>query len=714
MKKIIVILVTIVISFSLFGGGIKLNDAEKVAKSFYYQRVQAYQPLSWDNIRLLPVVKPEDGLYPYYIFNVNEDEGFIMVSSINSISPVLAYSFEGPFNMNNMSPAQESYVDYYASAVNHHFNIDEAPKAEVLDEWQQLLAFEPGNGYKDEITVGPFLLVKWNQDHPYNAACPLDSDCNYSNGRVYVGCVAIAMVQVMKFYNWPATGEGSKTHMSFMNGGYGNITINYAQQSYNWYEMTNTVSGTINDQVAKICYHAGVAVSMYWGCDGSGAQSSAIVTALKNYFKYSTSVQLIKKSNYTDANWKTALRNQLDQGKPMVYVGDPSSGAGHAWNCDGYQGTTHFHMNWGWGGSGNGFYTLENLTSSATPGGPDYNFIYNQEAIINIYPRDTYPLYCNQNINLTGYTGAFNDGSVNLDYQNNFNCTYTINPECGAVVQLKFESFDLAAGDELRLHDGPNTDSPLIDTYTSSNPPGTGLITSDKGGMCLQFVTDGAETAAGWDVAYTVKNCKTNIQATEPSGTINDGSGPCNYSNSSVCSWFVQPPGATWISFNFTEFDLAGTLDYVKIYKNAIGASNLIAEFNANNQPSSEIVVESGVAVVQFFADANNNSAGWTVNYNSSLTDVEDISLKPIVQIYPNPSDGNLDINYYGQGSSSADVSITDVTGKTLYKISQNSNNSIFKFHIGDGEAVRLSDGIYFLEIRSGEIIHTEKIIISR
>lgn len=715
MKKFVLFLLIAMFSMSLFGNIVKQNDAEKVAKSFYYQHVQHYQQLAWDDIRLTPIMKPEDGICPFYVFNVNENEGFIIISSLDIVQPVLAYSFEGPFNYDNMSPGQTTFINYYSLVLNRLIQNPEPAKDGVNAEWESLLSYNPSMGLQKETTVGPFILAEWNQDWPFNADCPTDTDCTApgANGHVYVGCVATAMVHVMKYYNWPPSGEGSKTHLSWVNGGYGNRTVNFAQQTYNWYSMTNSVSGE-NSEIAKICYHAGVAVAMYWGCDGSGSQTSNIASAMKNYFKYSTSIQYVEKSDYTDTNWKNLLRTQLDATKPMVYSGSPSSGAGHAWNCDGYQGTTHFHMNWGWGGAGNGFYTLENLTSSATPGGDEYNFIYGQEAIINIYPRETYPLYCDQNINLTTPVGAFGDGSANLDYQNNHQCTYVIAPACGEIVQLKFESFDLGTGDVVRLYNGENTSSPLLQTFTSAAGPGTSMFVADKGAMCIEFVTDGSDTGTGWDVSYSVKNCKTNIIYSEPEGSINDGSGTCDYSNSTMCSWFIQPAGATWISIDFTEFNLAGSIDYVKVYKNATGTANLVATFNSTTPPTEDVIVESGVAVIQFFADANNVGTGWTIDYTSSLVGIESESLKPITHIYPNPSDGNAVINYYTQGTTQATFTISDITGKTIYKTSLSSENSIFNLPFGEVIGSSLSDGMYFLDIESEGIRTTEKIIISR
>ncbi len=257
MKKIILILVTIVLYANSFADGIKLNDAQYAAKTYYYQNVRSFRAQGWDEINLQLVNNPEEGVYPMYIFNVNENEGFIIVSALNTMKPVLAYSFEGAFNPGNMSPGQTAFIQYFADETMLALSGDIVVKEGVSAEWDRLLRYTPGTSFEKDVTVGPLVNAKWNQNWPYNASCPVDDDCpDYSSDNhdhVYVGCVAIGMLQVMKYYNWPPSGEGSKTHFSWTNGGYGNITINFAQQTYNWYAMPNSLGGTENSEVAKIC-----------------------------------------------------------------------------------------------------------------------------------------------------------------------------------------------------------------------------------------------------------------------------------------------------------------------------------------------------------------------------------------------------------------------------------------------------------------------------
>ena len=706
MKKLVFLFLVLFSFSSVFASIVPIKDAEKAAKTYYYQSVNSIASKSWDNILLSPAIDFSGNLQ-YYVFNVNENEGFIVISAESSVTPVLAYSFEGAYNADNMSEGQQSFMNYYADEITLARNIDLVPDAKVLSEWDELLSFDPAKGYKQKTTVGPLLMANWNQDWPYNAQCPEDADGDH--GHVYVGCVATAMLHVMKYYNYPAVGEGSKTHYSFMNGGYGTITVNFAQQTYDWYAMPNQLTGE-NDEAAKINFHAGVAVSMYWGADGSGSQTNKIVTALENNFKYDSDCEYVEKSDYSSTAWNNMLRAQINQGKPMVYSGQ-STTVGHAWNCDGYQDDDNFHMNWGWGGAGNGYYTLDDLVSTATPGGPENDFSTGQEAVINIYPEDNYPIYCNGTMTLTGVEGSFGDGSSNTLYQSNQNCIYKIEPKCGAVVQLKFDSFDLGAGDAVYVYDGNSTDDEILEVFDADNVPTSSYIVGSKGALTLEFNTDASSAGAGWDITYNTRNCKTNIIYTDAYGIINDGSGPCDYSNSLVCSWFIQPENAAWISLDFSEFDLAGSIDFVKVFKGELNG-DLVGDFNASTSPSGQIVVEDGVAVIQFFADSNNAGTGWTVNYNSSVTAVEQNQLISGLQLYPNPSNGDSELAFYLNQNEIVEISITDMPGKTLV----NSNLDLVKGHhhmnISSLLGTNPSPGVYFINLVVDGNTTTSKFVV--
>jgi len=636
MKKILILSFIFIFSLSVFAGFVPLQNAEKVAKSHVFQTVASFKSLEWNEIRLDCLFDPsQNDIYKFYVFNINGDQGYVIVSSDDQIIPILAYSFEGGFNFDNMSPGQADFLNYFNESIayvkKNEINVNE----KAINQWQELLDFDQTKSFQLKST-SPILLqgINWNQNWPYNSQCPEEANASgYGfNGHVPVGCVATAMLQVMKYYNWPPTGTGSKYHSSYMNGGYGNIAINFSQQTYDWTAIPDQASTYENPELGKINYHASVAVSTYWSYEGSGATTNNVAQALKNYFKYSQSVQYVQKSNYSESGWANLIKQQIDAKKPVVYAGSPSSGAGHAWNCDGYQDDS-FHINWGWGGAGDGYYTLDNLISTATAGGEEYNFNQNNEMIIDIYPDTGYPEYCQSEKLITGSEGSFDDGSGPEDYQANQSCVYEINPDCGYVVSLTFTKFDIGDGDVVELYDGDKYSTKLIAAFDKDNLPTTDTYTAFLGGMTIRFNTDASSQADGWKVKYNVENCKLNMHFTEPQGTLSDGSKSCDYKNSTFCSWIIEPDGAIYINIDFVQCQIADDYDYVKIFKDAISADNELYRFNNSMTPDGIITVPSGKAIVQFYTNSSGVDEGWELNYTSSS-----IIEPPVADFIGNPT----------------------------------------------------------------------------
>ena len=227
--------------------------------------------------------------------------------------------------------------------------------------------------------------------------CPYDTQSppGYGN-HVPAGCVAIAMAQVMKSWNYPTQGTGANGYDDppYYPEAYGWQEANFGTTTYQWSSMPDQLYN-FNNSVATLIYHCGVSVDMDYGYGGSGTPTSKTVYALENYFNYSTSAIYKEKEDYSNSAWDDLLRNNLRNYQSIIYRGTASPGAGgHAFVLDGfmkiqletYTYPTTFHINWGWSGNYNGNYVLTDLT----PG--NYNFTYDQEATVGIKPSNiTYP-----------------------------------------------------------------------------------------------------------------------------------------------------------------------------------------------------------------------------------------------------------------------------------------------------------------------------------
>jgi uncharacterized protein (TIGR02145 family) len=328
----------------------------------------------------------------YYIYNVKDKfnskdkNGFVIVSADQRISSILGYSFTGEFSENDQAPAFKAWMEHYKEQIIYVIQNNLTPGSKISDEWKKYSGTSELKGTEQLSEVLPLLTTKWSQRGYYNNLCPADISCTGSlNGHVPAGCAAVAMAQIMRYHEYPASNNPIPGYTSTNYGWQPDVGIT----SYDWSQMpvnidkANPISPTSAeiDAVSKIIYHCGVALQMNYGPDGSGAGSP--INAFKDYFKYSPDIQDIDKSGYSDDEWRNIMRNELDNNRPVYYAGykDEMYGGGHAFVCDGYQNTDYFHFNWGLGGGGgDGYFYLNDLT----PGSYNYNF--KQWANIGISP----------------------------------------------------------------------------------------------------------------------------------------------------------------------------------------------------------------------------------------------------------------------------------------------------------------------------------------
>lgn len=292
----------------------------------------------------------------YYVCQPADGKGFVIVSGTKAAIPILAYSPFNTFPMNNIPPSVEYLLEDYRtqleSIAQHHLK----PSASISSNWE---ALETGSYATAESSIqfGPLLTTKWSQGAPYNGQCPF--------GAV-TGCVATAMAQIMKYWNYPTVGQGGLVSYT---DNQGDVTGTFAAQIggtvYDWQNMTNTYPETPSASisalaVSKLMNHCGVSVCMDYGAEESSAFSSWVPYALTTYFGYEPLITLAYRELVpNDADWKSAIKNEIVSSRPVYYCGTNGQG-GHAWVCDGYLDDL-FSMNWGWGGQYDAFYTLDNL-----------------------------------------------------------------------------------------------------------------------------------------------------------------------------------------------------------------------------------------------------------------------------------------------------------------------------------------------------------------
>ncbi|MBN2280913.1 MAG: C10 family peptidase [Candidatus Marinimicrobia bacterium] len=298
--------------------------------------------------------------------------GFMILAADDNTPPVLAYSEESQLDIHSENPGLQAFLSQYSQRVYKNTKIDNQRTRAMWNNVESVSTLSD--------TIVPLVKTLWDQGWPYNKFCPVDSSAgSYTNYRVWAGCVATAMSQIMKFYNYPDSGRGSH---SYVHEEYDTLSINLDSVGYEWSKMRNVIFShshdTLIDPIAQLMYHCGVAVNMGYGPQGSGAFSQDVPQVMMDYFDYSPETQYLNRASYSDANWKEQLKAELSDGRPIYYSGNDGE-AGHAFVCDGYEKRKtgdYFHFNWGWSGSGNGYFTIDNMT-----------FNYGQGIVINFAPK---------------------------------------------------------------------------------------------------------------------------------------------------------------------------------------------------------------------------------------------------------------------------------------------------------------------------------------
>ncbi len=353
------------------------TDTETVVKNFY--RLHAYpDSLNLPEELTLNLIETrfEEGYELFRVYNV-DSLGYVIVSSWDGSIPVLAFSCDGifPASVSGLPMGFVEMLEQYESQIYSLIINDVPATPEIAQVWDKYLM--PQGDKPNLRSVSPLLSTNWSQDCYYNELCPEDENAPYGYcGHVPVGCVALAMAQVMKYWEYPFFGTGSNSYNA---APYGVQYANFGNTTYQWDNMPGSL-GSSNADVATLIYHCAVSVDMDFGPGGSSASTYDSRSALINYFGYDNQAQYRIKSDYLPTAWEGMLREELNSGRPVIYRGQGEKG--HAWVCDGYSANNYFHMNWGWGGYANGYFYLTNLNPA------NITLNANQAAIMGIVPGE--------------------------------------------------------------------------------------------------------------------------------------------------------------------------------------------------------------------------------------------------------------------------------------------------------------------------------------
>ena len=379
MNKSLLLLLLCSVLFLSKAAPVDVTIAQKAAENFYktlnlnYPFTEAQLAATFEKTAL-------DGKsVKNYIYVFNVEDGYVMLSADDCIEPILGFSTESNFDRENVPENMLFFIQCYMDEIQAILESKSVNNHETAAKWA---ALQNRNYYQTKnpaaVIISPLVTAKWSQLNPYNTLCPADASATSSGGHTLVGCGAIVMGQVMRYWKYPTTGTGNH---SYSCGSYGTLSANFGNTTYDYDNMPNTLNDNSAsnkiEAVSTLLYHCGVSVNMNYGPTASWSNSNNIVSAMKTYFGYPNTIQYIERSGYNNTVWTNMVKNELNEYAPLFYGGSGSQG-GHVFICDGYRDDDYFHINWGFGGGYNAYFTLSELNP-----GP-YNFSSSQAIIIGI------------------------------------------------------------------------------------------------------------------------------------------------------------------------------------------------------------------------------------------------------------------------------------------------------------------------------------------
>lgn len=330
-------------------------EAAKVATGFFHaEEVDAMQMKEEEGSRRLQKKVMDNTSDAYYMFRNKEDNRLVVISGDQRMQSILGYT---------------------DNAIEDNMMPDGL--AELLTTYKrQYAALSPDcqTECKSNLNKGERLLKTpdWGQWAPFNLHTPLSYP---------TGCAATAMSIVMRYHQWPVMGQGSKTHIwkdSVM-------TADFEHTRYDWDNMPMSYDSYTTAQaeaVSLLMRHAGIVVEMYYAAESSGARQSLVPGALTQHFRYAATTRLVSAADYDAATWEKMMRSEIDADRPVIYTGESTMGRGsHGFVLDGYRDNL-FHFNFGWNGSGNGYFAISAFSSTSTA----FEFANQQQAVIGIKP----------------------------------------------------------------------------------------------------------------------------------------------------------------------------------------------------------------------------------------------------------------------------------------------------------------------------------------
>ena len=390
MKKFLLMLTAAMLAMSLSAAPVDQVTAKKIAQSFLTNELYAGQIMA--PAATHPVLlKAEMGSVKlntpvYYIYNTSTT--FIVVAGDDRADQILMVGDRPLKDINNLPLGMRDMLGQYKDQIMF---LQEHPGL-------QPTSVETPNPSFNATTYGPLLTCNWDQEAPYY------NQCKFGSYQCLTGCPATSASMVFYFWKYPTAATpavpGYKSTISVSS--YSSKSYTHSalpSTTFDWDNMLDSYTGSYTTAqgtaVATLMHYVGQAERMGYGTSSAGGSGVSVdsVCNIRDAFTFfgydSSTTRFVKKTSaysggttlYTDSQWAALIQAEMAAGRPIVFCAVSSNAGGHAFNVDGYNGSTNkYHINFGWSGDGNAWCSLNSFGYSS------YNFNVYQQMVIGIQP----------------------------------------------------------------------------------------------------------------------------------------------------------------------------------------------------------------------------------------------------------------------------------------------------------------------------------------
>ena len=311
-----------------------------------------------------------------YAVNFSNNDGFVLVGSIDQHDNIIGYCDHGTFDTEQLPPNMRAWLDSY---------IKNARRSKNNESSHSLLST---SHYPTKSAIAPMLKCKWNQDAPYNDQCPM-----FNGKHAPTGCTITAMAQIMYYHRCPTVATSAIPAYTPNNSSGTNYPALAALEptTFDWDKIYPTYENNEDgSEVARLNKYLGTAAKTNYSENSSAATGYEALNAVIKYFGYDASGYALWRKQLTYGEWIDTLYAELQAKRPILFSGTSPDNA-HSFIVDGYSEEDYFHVNWGWGGTSDGYYRVVFMDPKDQGlGGSEGNEAYtsDQVAFFNVKPND--------------------------------------------------------------------------------------------------------------------------------------------------------------------------------------------------------------------------------------------------------------------------------------------------------------------------------------